>query len=413
MTALFRLAVCLGCLGLILSARTSADDTHAVPVAQPVATPSAPPKALPVTTPPVVQPMATPATPPKALPVQVATPGSPTTPADQLAAINASAKGLAGIPCGGAWESTPEWKSYKKSLDEQWTYLDEVRLKAMRTWGTTELADLRTQSTTVFYPFSGPDVLYADTFFPNSRVLLMAGLEPVGTMPDLNTLQAQGKLGPYLDSISKSLFTILAASFFKTKDMKVDFNNQLVDGLTPAMIVFLARGGYAITDIQYVSLNEDGGVGPRSEHGKPGVQITYADGRQVLYFSADLSDEGLKHNPGFVKLMAKLAPGITYLKAASYLCYYDDFSTIRDAILADSLGVVEDDSGIPFKYFDVAKWTVIPYGDYTGPIDLFKERKQPDLTLFYQKTPHAQLPFGSGYKFHASVSSLLVVKKKS
>ena len=223
----------------------------------------------------------------------------------------------------------------------------------------------------------------------------------------------QGKLGPYLDSISKSLFTILAASFFKTKDMKVDFNNQLVDGLTPAMIVFIARGGYPITDIQYVSLNGDGGVGPRDKEGKPGVQITYADGRQVLYFSADLSDGGLKHNPGFVKLMHKMAPGITYLKAASYLCYYEDFSTIRDAILEDSLGVVEDDSGVPFKYFDAAKWTVIPYGDYTGPIvPLFKDFKQPDLTQFYQKTPHAQLPFGSGYKFHASVSSLLVVKKK-
>jgi len=397
MMTFFRLFLCLG---LIFGARLSADDTQP-PVAQPAAADSS--------------------TPPKAEPVPVATPVSPTMPAvvsqglssDQLAAINASAKGLAGIPCGGAWEATPEWKSYKRSLDGQWAYLDEERLKAMRTWGAKELADLRTQSGTIFYPFSGPDVLYADTFFPNSRVLLMAGLEPVGTMPDLNTLMTQGKLGPYLDSISKSLFTILAASFFKTKDMKVDFNNQLVDGLTPAMIVFIARGGYPITDIQYVSLNGDGGVGPRDKEGKPGVQITYADGRQVLYFSADLSDGGLKHNPGFVKLMHKLAPGITYLKAASYLCYYEDFSTIRDAILEDSLGVVEDDSGVPFKYFDAAKWTVIPYGDYTGPIvPLFKDFKQPDLTQFYQKTPHAQLPFGSGYKFHASVSSLLVVKKK-
>ncbi len=404
MTALLRLAICLGCLGLILSTRTSADDTNATAAQPPVALPAA-----------------TPSTPPKAQPVPVATPVSPTMPAvvsqaltaDQLAAINASAKGLAGISTGAAWESTPEWKAYKAKLDEEWAALDQDRLKAMRTWGATELADLRSQSGTVFYPFSGPDVLYADTFFPGSRVLLMAGLEPVGTMPDLNQLQAQGKLGPYLDSISKSLFTILAASFFKTKDMKVDFNNQLVDGLTPAMMVFLARAGYPVTDIQYVSLNTDGGVGPRDKEGKPGVQITYADGRQVLYFSADISDGGLKHNPGFVKLMAKMAPGITYLKAASYLCYYDDFSTIRNAILSNSLGVVEDDSGVPFKYFDTAKWTVVPYGDYTGPIDLFKAYKQPDLTAFYAKTPHAQLPFGSGYKFHASVSSLLVVKKKS
>jgi hypothetical protein len=401
MTVLFRLVLCFAGLACFFSARTSADDTNvpprALPVEIPVAQPENPPRALPV-----AQPVA------PALPSFISQPLT----ADQIAAINASAKGLAGIATGAPWEKTPEWQKYKAKLDGEWAYLDEERLKAMRAWGATELADVRAQSSTVFYPFSGPDVLYADTFFPNSRVLLMAGLEPVGTMPDLNQLMAQGKQGPYLDSISKSLFTILAASFFKTKDMKVDFNNQLVDGLVPAMVVFLARAGDPITDLQYVSLTGDGGVGPRGEHGAPGVQITYADGRQVLYFQADLGGDGLQKNPGFVKLMHKLAPGITYLKAASYLCYEDYFSTIRDAILQNSVAIVEDDSGIPFKDFDPAKWTVIPYGDYTGPIDLFKNYKQPDLTAFYQKTPHAQLPFGSGYKFHASVSSLLVVKRK-
>jgi hypothetical protein len=387
MTALFRFTLCLAGLGLVLGARTSADDTH-------------------------------PSTIFKAQPVPVAVPASATMPSvvsqdsADLGSINASAKGLAGLASGGAWENTRDWRSYQSSLDGQWRYLDAIRLKAMRTWGATELADLRGESSTVFYPFSGPDVLYANTFFPNSRVLLMAGLEPVGTMPDLNQLMAQGKLGPYLDSISKSLFTILAASFFKTKDMKVDFSNQLVNGIVPAMAVFLARDGNQITDIQYVSLASDGGIHPRSEYGRPGVQITYGDGRQLLYFQADLSDGGLRHNAGFVNLMHKLAPGITYLKAASYLCYYEDFSTIRNAILADSAGVLEDDSGVPFKYFDNPRWQVIPYGDYTGPINLFKNFWQRDLTDYYQRTPHAPLPFGSGYKFHPSVSSLLVVKRK-
>jgi hypothetical protein len=359
-------------------------------------------------------------TPPRAQAVPVAAPANPIMPSvvsqpltpDQLAAINASAQGLAGLTSGGGWESTDTWKSYQKSLDGQWSYLDGIRLKAMRAWGDTELADLRAKTSTVFYPFSGPDALYANTLFPNSKVLLMAGLEPVGTMPDLAKLQADGKLGPYLDQVSKSLFTILAASFFKTKDMKVDFNNQLVDGLLPAMVVFLARDHNQITDLQHVALDADGQLQPAGSSGVPGVQITYGDGRQLLYFQADLGNDGLKKNPGFIKLMHRLAPGVTYLKAASYLCYEDYFSSIRDAILDNSLGVVEDDSGIPFKDFDPAKWTVLPYGDYTGPIKLFHERDQPDLHAFYAKTPHPPLTFGSGYKFSASVSSLLVVKRK-
>jgi hypothetical protein len=334
---------------------------------------------------------------------------------DVLDSINASAKGLAGLQSSGgnAWESTRDWQHYKSEIDGKWSYLNRIRLNAMKSWGGSALGGLRGQTGSVFYPFSGPDTLYADTLFPDSKVLLMAGLEPVGTMPDLAKLQKDGKLGPYLDRVETSLFTILAASFFKTKDMKNDFNNELVDGLTPVIVVFLARQGYSIEDVQGVVLDHEGNLHPRGEKsGAPGVQVTYGGGRTVLYFQADLGNDGLKSNPGFVRLMHRLAPGVTYLKAASYLLYEDYFSTIRDAILEDSVGVVEDDSGIPLKFFKEAHWEVIPYGDYTGPINLFKERYQPDLTEFYKKTPHDQLAFGSGYKFAASVSSLLVAKKK-
>ena len=335
---------------------------------------------------------------------------------DDFDRINASARGLAGEKADGGnatWESTSEWKDYTQKLDGNWSYLERVRLNAMRSWGGAELGGLRDKTSVVFYPFSGPDALYADTLFPDSKVLLMAGLEPVGTMPDLGKLQQDGKLGPYLAQVKTSLNTILTASFFKTKDMKTDFNNNLVDGLMPAMIVFLAREGYPINSIQYVALDHNGDLHPRSEgSGAPGVQITYGDGRTLLYFQTDLGNDGLKENPGFIRLMHRLAPGITYLKAASYLLHDDYFSTIRDAILDDSIGVVEDDSGIPLRDFKPSQWDVVPYGNYTGPIALFKDKYQPDLTEFYKKTPHQQLPFGSGYKFHASVSSLLVAKKK-
>lgn len=331
----------------------------------------------------------------------------------ELDRINQSAQGLAGKKSSGSWESTREWQDYQKGLDGNWSYLSRIRLNAMRTWGGSALSGLRGKTSTVFYPFSGPDALYADTLFPDSKILLMAGLEPVGTIPDLAKIQKNGMLEPYLAQMKTSLFTILAASFFKTKDMKNDFNNQVMDGLMPAIIVFLARQGYHIDDIQYVTLAHDGSLHPQGQgSGAPGVQITYGGGRTLLYFQANLSNDGQSENPGFIRLMHRLAPGITYLKAASYLLYEDYFSTIRNAILENSIGVVEDDSGIPFKDFKPAQWEVIPYGDYTGPINLFKDKDQPDLHEFYKKTPHDQLAFGSGYKFAASVSSLLVVKKK-
>jgi hypothetical protein len=338
-------------------------------------------------------------------------------PDDAVDRINASAHGLAGLASPGdnhPWERSPDWQAYQDWINGRWAYLNRVRLNSMRQWSAGALGDLRRLGT-VYYPFSGPDILYVDTLFPDSKYLLMAGLEPIGTMPDLAQLQDQGRLPGYLTQIKTSLYTILAASFFKTKDMKNDFSGQ-VDGILPAMAVFLAHQGYRIDSIHYVTLHGDGSLTEHPAAGATGVQIAYDDGdrddqRLALYFQVDLSNDGVGSNPGYVNLMRRLGAGVTYLKAASYLLYADYFSRIRDAILNDSVGVVEDDSGMPYKYFD-AKWEVTPYGNYTGPIALFKEYNQPDLAAFYAKNIPSPLPFGTGYKFVASQSSVLVARKK-
>ena len=335
----------------------------------------------------------------------------------ESARVNASAHGLAGMAASGdahPWEKSTDWVAYQDWINFHWSYLTRVRLNAMRTWSDSTLGDLRGIGT-VYYPFSGPDVLYVDTFFPTSKYLLMAGLEPIGTMPDLAQLQQSGRLPGYLNQIKTSLSTILAASFFKTKDMKNDFSGQ-VDGILPAMAVFLAHQGYRIDGIRYVELRGDGSLTEHPQAGANGVQIDYDNGdrdnpRFVLYFQADLGNDGVKSNPGYVNLMRRIGPGVTYLKAASYLLYIDYFSSIRNAILDDSAAVVEDDSGVPYKYFD-SKWQVSPYGTYTGPITLFKDYYQPDLAAFYGKYAIAPLPFGVGYKFVASQSSILVARKK-
>ncbi len=209
---------------LALPARS--DDTSSIPIAQPESKPAKPPEAEPSGVTPLV--------PPTALSEA------------ESARINATARGLAGLKAswdGATWESTPEWADYSAKLDSQWSYVQRVRLTAMRVWANAQLGDLRDKTSTVFYPFSGPDVLYADTLFPNSKVLLMAGLEPIGTLPDLARVQQEGNLAPCLAQMKTSLYTILVASFFKTKDMKTDFNNQLINGLVPAMVVFLAHQG--------------------------------------------------------------------------------------------------------------------------------------------------------------------------
>lgn len=339
-------------------------------------------------------------------------------PPDVAANVNASARGLAGLSLPGQanpWEGDPAWQDYQGWIDNRWAYLNRIRLNSMRIWSASALSDMR-RLATVYYPFSGPDVLYVDTLFPNSKFLVMAGLEPIGTMPNLADLQQRGAMPGYLQQIKTSLYTILAASFFKTKDMRNDFGHQL-DGLLPAMAVFIAHQGYTIESIHYVTLHDDGTLTEHEPAGANGVQIAYDNGdhddlRIAFYFRVDLSNDGVKDHPGYVNLMHRLGAGVTYLKAASYLLYDDYFSRIRNAILANSVAVIGDDSGMPYKAFDPAQWNVTPYGNYTGPIHLFKEHYQPDLAALYARTIPSPLPFGSGYKFVASDSSLLVARRK-
>ena len=43
----------------------------------------------------------------------------------------------------------------------------------------------------MLYMFSGPDFLYATSFFPNAATYVLAGLEPVGQIPDLIGLRGR------------------------------------------------------------------------------------------------------------------------------------------------------------------------------------------------------------------------------
>jgi hypothetical protein len=377
---------------------------------------------LPLLADPTATPAATPTTEPPVAPATASTPAPAAPVNDAFFAIShppagapdPSWAGLAGVSTGAPWEKTASWTQYSDFLTKRWAAVGRARMIPMRTWASAELGDITSKSRTVFYPFSGPDFLYEDTLFPDAQNVLMAGLEPVGAIPDLKALQASGQLDSFLNSITNSLKTIINASFFRTLDMKNDYHN----GLSPVLFVFIGKQGYTVDDYEYVSVDNDGNLSSlKGPDDAKGIRISYHrpgsdTHRTLVYFSVNLADDGLKEHPGFVNLMKKLAPGITYLKAASYLLHDSYFSIIRDAILDDSIGVVEDDSGIPYQYFKPAIWTVKPYGNYTGPIGLFSTHDQADLHAYFKAQKPAELPFGSGYKYVRGDSSLIVAIKK-
>lgn len=224
-------------------------------------------------------------------------------------------------------------------------------------------------------------------------------------------------------SVDRSLDSLMSFSFFKTDNMKVDLKKEL-DGTLPILMVFVARTGNRITDIRPVEIDADGNVadqapGVDSRPALKGVEIRFLapddpTERRLEYFSVNLHNEYLLKSPALLQYVDKLGRPNTYLKSASYLMYKAYFSRIRKAILDRSAFVLEDDSAIPYKYFNTPEWNVTLYGVYPRLIEMFKEHEQADLAAAYKKADAAKpLPFGIGYSWRPGQSNLLAAKKKS
>ena len=329
-----------------------------------------------------------------------------------------TARFLAGLPV----RDTPleglsrnqAWVDHAIEFDQAWKQLDARQISKIRAWSGEYLADASASKGPMFYMFSGPDILYAQAFFPNASTYVLAGLEPVGPVPDVQHLPS-GTLFSNLGNLRRSLNDVLNFSFFITKKMKTDLHDAQLSGTLPILYVFLERAGCKIDSVELVGLDKTGNLAT-GKGTTSGVKIVFfgASGAQqtLYYFSTNLANEEIKSHPGFMKFCESLGTGRSLVKAASYLMHLSDFTTVRDFLLTHCSTIVEDDSGIPLKDFDPGKWSLRFFGNYSGPINLFKQHGQPDLAVAYQNSHPAALPFGFGYSWHASRSSLILATSR-
>ena len=133
-------------------------------------------------------------------------------------------------------------------------------------------------------------------------------------------------------------------------------------------------------------------------------------GQKLYYFCSDLSDSGIRARPGFMRFCQQLGRGNALLKAASYLMHLNEFSGVRDFLLAQSKAIVEDDSGIPWKYLTPERWNATTFGRYAGPIDRFKQHYQKDLAAAARSSTTTELPFSFGYRWRSKESLLIAVR---
>ena len=253
--------------------------------------------------------------------------------------------------------------------------------------------------------FSGPDFLYVDAFLPNRSTYVLSALEPVGAIPIIT--EATRRSLPYgLDGLRGSLSSVLSYSFFITKKMRSSLTATTFRGTLPILYIFLARSGKTIKEVNLVSINADGALVPAGQDDAqstaPGVKIVFSgsdDKPQTLYyFRTDISNDGLKKS-GFLKFAEQLGKGDSFIKSASYLPHYDSFSRIREFLLDRSQALIQDDFGIPIRYFKPDEWRLRPYGRYLGPIGEFPGRHQKGLDDLFHRGNPPRLDFGVGYRW--------------
>lgn len=328
-------------------------------------------------------------------------------------------------------ETDQAWISYQNSLDVLWKKTNN-KLPIIREWTKSELSDVNTDGGTLFYPFSGADFLHADLFFPEHDNITMIALEPIGTLPDLNSMTDTTRQF-YLKKLKKSMHAILGLSFFRTIAMADDFKSEL-DGTLHVLMHFMARTNHEVMYQEKVAIQPNGElttqlenisdstyVGNRYYFKRKGEEKV----RTLTYFAVNVQNKpyvsrgglvakGLNTRTDLVAYFNGLNIKSTYLKSASYLMHRPTFSIIRNIILNESEYVLQDDSGIPLQYFDKDKWDLTFYGSYSFPISLFEERHQEDLKEAYQnKMNNLQpLPFGIGYQYRKGTSNLMRATKK-
>ena len=292
----------------------------------------------------------------RALPID--SPPIPTSTVGQQARFLAGKELPPDSPLSGR-QFTPLYLQHAVDFEKAWQSFASNNFGPQRTWSQQEVVGKTGAARTLFYPFSGPDILNALSFFPDCQNYILIGLEPVGSIVPPEQLD-DARLSDALANLRNTTGTVLRFSFFITKDMKNDLDRTDFRGVLPVMMTFLALADCEILSVQFFSLDKNGVPQPTENAAVPpgripGVRLDFRQSgssrpQSVFYLRANLANDGLKSHPGLLRWVSSLGPSLAYIKSASYLMHETSFSEIRNYLLSEPIAILQDDSGIPLRW---------------------------------------------------------------
>jgi hypothetical protein len=327
----------------------------------------------------------------------------------------------------------------KEMLQREQAFRDKYTTPAGAFFATVRPADL---PTTVVYPFGGGDLVGALVVYPDAREITTLSLEHPGDPTRLASLDKRRLRS------SLSLFRDVVKGLLVNNDSATENMLKLEKGPIPGQLGFFITGlavmGYEPVSLKYFKLDDQGGIVYMTDADIAALAKTKAKkikGKWVdtdyskafddmelsfrkkgdpsapvivhRHIAANLADAALKDSPLAKHLEAK-GKIVAITKAASYLLWFDGFSTMRNYLLDHMAWMVSDSTGIPPRYAKKKGFTQTTYGRFEGAYleDAQGDSAEQAMIDLWKSEKHRKLPFRFGYPDSAGNVHMMITAPK-
>lgn len=322
---------------------------------------------------------------------------------------------------------TKSYQAYKKNINKYWEKIERDSLTQMREWKKIYLTNFSPNNPTL-YPLAGGDFINMYSLNSSSPKFIMIGLQKPGFIRNpLNFSEAEIKKA--LANVENVVYELAYYNYSTSRRLQQEVSNPYFTGIAPTLLFFIKRFGYTVLNLERIYLDEEGKVNvdesPFEVFDKKkysGIKILFTNSEQteikeLYFFKIWLNANSISPNTPEGKFFLSQGRLNLMFKSAEYIFHtkeYEDF-ILNLLPLADR--VVQDESGIPFRYFDSKDWSYKLFGKYIGKIQLKNTPKVPfqnDLHKAFQKESYSlPFPFGYGVLKGKDKSNLLLFERKS
>ena len=324
--------------------------------------------------------------------------------------FDSAAERIAGVCSDGG--NIPGFKNYSEFIRSSWSRLYRESLSHIPSWTEKHLKRFCRKYDTLFYPFGGPDVSYAISFFPHAKRYILIGLEPLG---NFDRIEKNLSNEEYYNSVRMAFSHYLKKGYFITSEMQTQLSNAAMTGGLNLILLALKKLQFNILDIRNCSIDADGNISDFSRDNVDCIKVVCEKNskkKEIFYVRANLSNENSKLS--YLTNFVHKFKFSTFIKSASYALHDRNFTNIRGFILKETHCVLQDDTGVPFNFFR-QDWDVYIFGTYTKPtLRVFRSYKQNSLSEYYlnHRAEPISFPIGYGYIKRTPNLVLAVSKKK-